>query len=518
MTTGTENYIWWDNGTNELAGLLDAFFQAYQNLGGELDYIIGDYEKSMSISALKALGGDPIEVKFDSIVNDPRYQTEIRPKLEDLGFVFQSDTTINELYYVYKYWDNPPQDGTQLSHYIWNNLMDQRKNGYLNQAVFEPVRKYFPNVKYSNYNSMVKEAKYKFIDNNGTKHYLGGDNLSLAGTHSSPPLYGSLGAQLLTTSPPEDYPGDFLATPFNSVLFDQQKYRPAVVSTEDHHVMPWVAWRGKINEGVAYGDTDYYNENILHIGLGNPDPFLFFNNSLSSTYSEEDDTIFSNLMFELDELVGFEDRRSLIDSTMDWGAKYILTGMEAGGRNVWRITPDLSVPGVTLENFLHSDKNKYIKFKIGDQIIKFPEGSYIYKPEKENSSFGYWVISPINTRPKENIYDDDDDDDCSVVEKEDKEKDHHKKVHFSCKIYPNPANDNVSISVVPKNMMNAQYGELGNIRIQVLNSFNSIVLIDNETQFGNTLTYSTANLKEGVYIVKIFAGDKVESLKLIVKH
>lgn len=516
MGTDTENYIWWDNGTTELANLLDAFLQAYQNLGGQLDYIIGDYEKSMSIWALNT-GEEPIATKFDSIVNDPRYQTEIRPGLENLGFVFPTDPTINELFYVYRYWDNPPQDGTQLSHYIWNNLMDQRKDGYLNQAIFEPARRYFPNVKYSNYNSMVKEAKYKFIDNNGTKHYLGGDNLSLAGTHSSPSLYGNLGAGLLTTSPPEDYPGDFLSTPFNSMLFDQQKYRPGVVSAEGHLVMPWVAWRGKINEGVAYGDTDYYNENILHIGLGNPDPFLFFNNSLSSTYSEEDDTIFSNLMFELDELVGFEDRKSLIDSTMDWGAKYILTGMEAGGRNVWRITPDLSVPGVTVENFLHSDKNKYIKFKIGDQIVKFPEGSYIYKPEKENSSFGYWVISPINTWPKENIYDDDDDEICEL-EKVEKEKDHARKSDWACKIYPNPANEIVTISVVPKNMMNSQYGELGNIRIQVLNSFNSIVLIDDEIQFGNTLTYSTTNLKEGVYIVKIVAGDKVESLKLIVRH
>lgn len=515
IASNVENHIWWNNGATELAVLLDEFFKEYSAIGGELDYIISDFERSLSIWALNAAGGEPISVKFDSIVNDPRYQTEIRPRLEELGFVFPTDTSLNELYYVYNLGSNAPQDGTQLSHWKWNNLMEQRKDDYLNQAIFEPAKKYFPEIKYSNYNSMVKEEKYKIIDNLGTKHYLGGDKPGQAGTHSSPSLYGGLQEQLLTTQQPEDYPGEFLWTPFNSLLFNQQRYRPTVVSTEGHKVMPWVAWRGKVNQNVAFGDTDYFNENILHIGLGNPDPFLYFNNALTSTYTEKDDTIFSNLMFELDELVGFEDRKSLIDSTMDWGAKYILTGMEAGGRNVWRITPDLSVPGVTLENFLHSDKNKYIKFKIGDQIVKFPEGSYIYTPEKENSSFGYWVISPVNTKPKENIYDDDE---ICELEKVDKEKDHARKADWACKIYPNPANENVTISVVPKNKMNAQNGELGNIRIQILNSFNSIVLIDDEMQLGNTLTYSTTNLKEGVYIVKIFAGDKVESIKLVVRH
>lgn len=517
LSSNTENYIWWDNGAIELEGLLDAFFEAYADLGGQLDYLIGDYEKSLKTWSLSALGGEPMPAKFNAIVNDPRYQTEIRPELVKMGFVFPTNAGLNEMYYVYTSWDNPPQDGTHLSMWKWNNLMEVRKDNYLNRAIFEPAKKYFPGVRYSNYGSSVKEEKYKVIDGNGTKHYLGGDNLSLAGTHSSIPMYGMLGTQLITTQPPEDYPGEFLATPFNSLLFDQQRYRPTVISTDGHRVMPWIAWRGKTTEGAEFGDTDYYNENILHTGLGNPDPFLYFNHSGAASYSEKDDTIFSNLMFELDELVGFEDRKSLIDSTMDWGAKYILTGMEAGGRNVWRITPDLSVPGVTVENFLHSDKNKYIKFKIGDQIVKFPEGSYIYKPEKENSSFGYWVISPINTWPKENIYDDDDDEICEL-EKVDKEKDHARKADWACKIYPNPANEIVTISVVPKNNMNAQNGELGNIRIQILNSFNSIVLIDDEMQVENTLTYSTSNLKEGVYIVKVTDREKVESLKLIVNH
>jgi hypothetical protein len=334
LSSNTENYIWWDNGAAELKGLLDTFFKEYSELGVQLDYIIGDYEKSSQTWSLSAAGGESMPAKFNAIVNDPRYQTEIRSELVKMGFVFPKNAGLNEMYYVYTPWDNPPQDGTHLSMWKWNSLMAVRKYNYLNQAIFGPAKKYFPEVKYSNYGSSVKEEKYKVIDGNGTKHYLGGDKLSLAGTHSSIPLYGMLGTQLITTQPPEDYPGNFLATPFNALLFDQQRYRPTVISTDGHRVMPWIAWRSKTSEGAAFGDTDYYNENVLHAGLGNPDPFLYFNHSGAPSYSQKDDTVFSNLMFELDELVGFENRKSLIDSTMYWGTKCILTGMEAGGRNV----------------------------------------------------------------------------------------------------------------------------------------------------------------------------------------
>ena len=40
-------------------------------------------------------------------------------------------------------------------------------------------------------------------------------------------------------------------------------------------------------------------------------------------------------------------------------------------------------------------------FQIGNQFIKFPEGSVLYEAESEQSGFGYWVISPEGTFPSE---------------------------------------------------------------------------------------------------------------------
>ena len=118
---------------------------------------------------------------------------------------------------------------------------------------------------------------------------------------------------------------------------------------------------------------------------------------------DEDDILLSNLLHELDELVGYKDRKPIENVDVPWSRRYVLNGMTANKRTVWRLSPDISVPGLTIENFLVSEKP--LKFQIANEVIQFPEGSYIYKPSKEYSAYGYWVISPLDTRPEE-YYDD----------------------------------------------------------------------------------------------------------------
>ena len=79
--------------------------------------------------------------------------------------------------------------------------------------------------------------------------------------------------------------------------------------------------------------------------------------------------LIQNIMYQLDDLCGFEDRRPLVTKAVDWNKRYVLSGMYAGGKNVWRITPDLYAPGVSMENFI-VDKDNMI-FQIGNEIVDF---------------------------------------------------------------------------------------------------------------------------------------------------
>lgn len=156
---------------------------------------------------------------------------------------------------------------------------------------------------------------------------------------------------------------------------------------------------------VWFASTDYYKEVILHIGLHNANQMLFFNNATRSEAWAHDDILLSNLLKELTEVAGFSNRKCISLDKVDINKRYLLSGMYVNGKNVWRITPDVNTPEgsghVTKESFLVDESN--LIFRIGNQIIDFPEGSYIYNATDEQSQIGYWIYSPAGTYPEEYI-------------------------------------------------------------------------------------------------------------------
>ena len=213
-----EDYIWWDNGINKLANLLDDFLTYYRRLGGDVDIVFGDIEAGTSIFYLeqKAIWPDPTEEIFDKIVKNPRYKTELRPALIEAskkiiddrckGYIFPTNPNMNELYWVYNYADASYDDGTIFNHIIFNYVMTEWNHIALNKAIFEPFKKHFPNIKYSNYNSFYIYKKYVPVDIYGSIGKY--DTEEIVGTHGAPPIYGS--NRRLRENPPPDYPFDFL--------------------------------------------------------------------------------------------------------------------------------------------------------------------------------------------------------------------------------------------------------------------------------------------------------------------
>ena len=74
----------------------------------------------------------------------------------------------------------------------------------------------------------------------------------------------------------------------------------------------------------------------------------------------------------------------------------MLTGMYAGGRNIWRITPDVT-GGTTLAAFKVKDNDP--TFKINGTTVTFPGGKIIKDTAVTLGSTGYWVETAKNVMP-----------------------------------------------------------------------------------------------------------------------
>ena len=371
-----ENHLWWDIGVDNLRAVTTQLYKELKANGAVIDYVIDDFEGGMSMWSIK-------REDIEEIMRDSRYETEIRPLLVENGFEFSSDGA-SELDLIFQYTQNN-------MYHVWNGVMSRRVSEYYNRTMYEPIKEFYPDVKYSNYGMTESLGLNKIYDGGGHKDYLMGRSYK-AGTHSSPVLYGGLGAITKPGRQPEDYPHDkFDATSYNTVLFSLIQVQD-VITSGDGKIMPWIPC---INAADSDINNDYYNELVFHLGLLGAEPVLLFNPASENLINDENHL--SALLGELNEILGSGFKNALINNMTQWDSSYLLSGMETADKAIWRITPDLYVPGVSIDSFL-LDKEKLV-FQIGNQVVIFPEGSQII--ENTMSDYGYWIESPKGTVPKE---------------------------------------------------------------------------------------------------------------------
>jgi len=368
--------IWLDNGIARIRERVERFFSAYKRVGGELDVLVLDYEGGLSNWHI----GDNL-ARWKAIENDPRF-----PEIADkLGF---SDLTT-----VCEWWKQ--QGDARLNYLRWNALMMQRVAEALNQAIYEPLRRYYPNVKVSNYGYCYYSSELGVPDLNGHKYYLFGHGAHV-GTHQAPVLYACIGQ--LEHNPPEGLTA-YPKTPFNAFRLSLNDMRCAAGSS-DVPLYPWLAYRGWSESGV--GNNDLYQELIFHAGLCGADAFLYWNprpwlasQDPKQFTDDEQDKLFSDCLKQLDVLIGDPQRKTVSRGLVAWDANYALTGMRAKGRTVWRFTPNLD-DGTALEDTLL--RRDPATFRVGDAVITIPGGK-VWEPELKLSGQGYWVLAPAGATP-----------------------------------------------------------------------------------------------------------------------
>lgn len=438
LSDNMQNYFFLSEDSKEfLRNNTDSFFKALKEEGAELDVVIDDNESGIvcyavenyAIQNFKGEGEsiaqtiktkghlyeDWIKDQLIAIEKMPEYQ-KVRPLLEANGFVFGEEYDL-EYINIFPgaqeprrtvFYSKERPEGAEVAYQIFNSTMDEGIyfTAY-REVVYDQIAKYYPDIKYSNYGDGVGTGMLDMVNYQGTPSKATGHKSTfITGTHTAPVRYGNF--KDIVKNPPADYPWDTMPnTPFNQLIHAMRSTQNnTIASNNEIGFMVWVGikgWSSPTGQGGYnnFNHTDYYQEAMFHFGLCNPDPWLIYNQDSSST--GDDLNLLKRIFAQLGELVGFEDRKVIIptlNQVVSYDQRYIVSGMSANGKGIFRITPDLYCPGVSMDNFLVSTMDG-ITFKIGNQYVKFPEGSYIYQPEDKISEYGYWVITEEPVWPQE---------------------------------------------------------------------------------------------------------------------
>jgi hypothetical protein len=288
--------------------------------------------------------------------------------------------------------------------------MERRQAEYFKTAIFEPVRRHFPEANMSNFGYAYSGPDHVCPDRNGYEHCRFGVGAHV-GTHQSPPAYGWLGnirhwrvqadgLQFDGNGPP------YGASPFAAFRLSVNQVRSSRLSS-DVPLMPWVSHKRFAESWLR--DSDLYQELILHCGLSGPDALLLWNPRRRSERENADhhtspdqEQLLSDCLVELNDIAGDGRRETLVESLAGWGEDHVLTGMRCGERSVWRFTPKLTEDG-SVESMVAREYPA--TFRTAEREIAFADGA-IYRPEHPVSLDGIWVIASADTRPDAKVRED----------------------------------------------------------------------------------------------------------------
>ena len=408
-----ESMVYMDKGTQLFVEWAEEFFKEYKAIGGELDGVLLDveYHDSSAYYLYKAYktgatiideDGRENEVAanpkiYREIVDNPLYATQIRPLLEERGFTFTEDNgDKSEIFNIY---DFDSKDAA-----IWDAVMQNREVDYMEKAI-APALKYFPDIMVTNYGFTSKYAWDESVNAEG-------GNTDRVGTTENQmyyvrrPTIGNFDTSEGFYSP-TTYNGVFYRdTVYNSFLAEINTFKGMLEASDNKRISAFVSGFNYLHRNAPTNSTrlsPYYSETILHLGMLNAEAFLGYivgprDTDIEGEPYDYDDVIevVSQLMSELTRVAGYADRKA-IEIPKTWNSGFTLSGMYAGGRNIWRLTPD-TFNGTTLENFKVEGKDP--TFRIDGQTITFPGGKIIEDSKISHiGTCGYWVETAADVMP-----------------------------------------------------------------------------------------------------------------------
>ena len=446
-----------EDGVRLVADWLNRFLSEYKSIGGQLDGIAVDLEYSGYTSyylqtnccVKTSNGGAPknLDILQDIVRNERVYQQIIRPKLVEYekqglftfytkninpntGLPYDLSTAVgpeyndrvpipvSEISTINRYDDN---GGEANSRNTWSWVMSNYLSDCINRAALAPLIKYYPDGILSDYNRADTYSWHTGMTDTGKATGTG----VKAGNASNGVFYGSqyseyYWAEYYGAKTRQQYlkPVSYNKTVYDPtdaytrVLTDANNVKRLVASArdrggEDARINVWVPYFHYASTEMGYGNSPYFAETMYHLGLANPEPFFGYiiNTEVQSKGKNYDDPnmgdyyyalqVSDEILAELSRVAGASDRKTIV-TPVAWNEGYVLSGMYAGGRNIWRITPDTSK--VSPDGFKVKDYAP--TFRVGDVTITFPQGRIIKDSEiTQIGSCGYWVETPANVTP-----------------------------------------------------------------------------------------------------------------------
>jgi len=409
-----ESVIYLDYGVDQMKEMMEAIVKKYYELGGKMDGVVIDTEYT-GLGAWYIHSRDAVNdpLIYKKIVDDPRYATEVRPLLVERGFRFYDGNITDYTPEIYSISHNTGAKYDDARS-VWGTVMSIRLKQYLNEWCFQPMITYFPDATLSDYQSTDMAAWLKGVNDEGSTVGAVAGNTIRGGNASNYNFYANRpstdffkdSSQMPVFKNPASYTeAVYEMSPYNMFLYDMNLVKRMYASTDTKNLSFWICeydYEKQIKNTVS--NTPYYTEEILHMGLYNPQPFLGYlydqsfkdeNGKVSTKVYEDRCAVINEIMAELTRVAGYADRTP-IEVPQNWNQEFVLSGMYCGGRNLWRITPNTDIVSTADFKVEGTDPT----FKVAGQTITFPGGKII---EDGNISVvgtcGYWVETAANVTP-----------------------------------------------------------------------------------------------------------------------
>ncbi len=232
------------SGPLEAAARWDTWLKQFAAAGGSIDLLVLSDEEDLAIWNLP-------EERLAAITADPRFP----PVAKALGFADARQAMPHRM--------TKAQEPAR-----WNALMSGVVAAARRKAVFEPLRKHFPDAAMCNFNDVLASEDHPAMGVQGQFWYtIGG----IAGTHQSPALFGGAAPRQIE----EDW-----SRPYLQMIFAVNVVRSLARSSTTPQ-LPWVPFKGLVAGGGkagGFGGGDIYDETVFHLLLsGGTDNLLYYN-------------------------------------------------------------------------------------------------------------------------------------------------------------------------------------------------------------------------------------------------
>ena len=343
--------IWPDHAVAKTRARWTDAINWFADAGGEIDLMVLDFEGNYSCWALD-------EGYMKILPQDPRWP--------DLARQVGVDDPMLCMF-------GHSRNGEYLR---WNAVMGHRIDGFLDDAIFAPMRKRFARAGMLNFGTYNQTVKNAVPDLNGHFQYTLGDP---CGTHQSPAEYGGAAPHGL-----HKVVADF-DRPFMQVVYAANFIRGCARSSA-MPMVPWVAfrsWRTLNGRPMVWGNTDYWQEGMYHIMLSggtsnliywNPTDIVQIIDDKKVTGRDlKDDGYLEAVMADIQKAAG--DQQIVAPATLaatPWDAKFVISAAKlADGSVLARVT--------------FAEDQDAAGLKVGDKVLRV---------ERPAGKLGAWVRLP----------------------------------------------------------------------------------------------------------------------------